>query len=329
VGSSTAGSLGCLDMDGNPIDWWFIYKANDGFNFAYRDSSDTSTKALQMTDKFLNVTKELALGSTLHQLYLAKDKLSFAAYNDEAPRGEGKTRSSASGGAHAKGILAAQSDGGFWLVHSVPKFPNLNASQFRYDTSDIYGQTFLCMSLDKQGIEDAAYQISHFHPDIYDSNYNSDHKLTNMSALISGTRYEGSNVLTVNAGNSVMTSFAKSNKWGKDLYEDLVEPYFRSGFMWETWRRSPAMKTYCKPDYTYDSVNVNQITFPDSPKFTWKYTKDHAKWGLCQNSQVPVVCVGGINRMTSQRKRGGGTVCIKDANFYASMSAIIAQTDKC
>lgn len=31
------------------------------------------------------------------------------------------------------------------------------------------------------------------------------------------------------------TMFAKSKGWDSDLYEDLVEPYFKSGMYVETW----------------------------------------------------------------------------------------------
>ena len=40
-------------------------------------------------------------------------------------------------------------------------------------------------------------------------------------------------------GGVGITHFAKSAVWGQDLYEDLVEPYYEKGFMWETWRRKP------------------------------------------------------------------------------------------
>lgn len=98
--------------------------------------------------------------------------------------------------------------------------------------------------------------------------------------------------------------------------------------MWETWRRSPQLPSYCTPAYAYNSLNVEEITFKD-PDFVWGYTKDHAKWGLSEDAETPVVCIGGINRMSSQRSRGGGTVCLKDPSFYASMRAIISKVDTC
>ena len=42
-----------------------------------------------------------------------------------------------------------------------------------------------------------------------------------------------------------------------------------------------------------------------------------------------VVCVGDINRMVSQKKRGGGTICLHDIGLWKSMRALVASTDPC
>lgn len=323
-------------MEGRYVDWWFIYKANDGFDFAYRDSNDSSTKTpLQIVPQQLNTTKDYALGSTLHQLYMNKKEYSWVAYNDERPPQypPDDAASSSGGGAHAKGILVGAEDGGFWLVHSVPKFPDLNAKSFTWDASTIYAQSFLCLSLNATGIDEAALQLQTFHPSIFDSYLNADLEgaYPHMKDLVDGTRHDGDRVAELLVGQTVMTSFAKSNDWGRDLYEDLVSPYFDQGFLWETWRRTPKMESFCagQDSHEYDARNIEYISFPDSPAFTWHYTKDHAKWGLSTDSDNPLVCVGGINRMYSQRKRGGGTVCVANRGFYNAMHALVQEADDC
>ena len=42
-----------------------------------------------------------------------------------------------------------------------------------------------------------------------------------------------------------------------------------------------------------------------------------------------VVCVGDINRMTSQKKRGDGTICLHNIDLWKSMRALVASTDAC
>ena len=47
----------------------------------------------------------------------------------------------------------------------------------------------------------------------------------------------------------------------------------------------------------------------------WSESKDHAKWGISIENNW--VCVGDINRMISQKKRGGGTIAFQDAALWA------------
>jgi hypothetical protein len=52
--------------------------------------------------------------------------------------------------------------------------------------------------------------------------------------------------------------------------------------------------------------------------WTWPETHDHAKWGITVDSDW--VCVGDINRMVSQEKRGGGTIALQDPTLWAALS---------
>lgn len=61
-------------------------------------------------------------------------------YNDEKP--DGPTSSSKG---HTKGVLLFDTSSGYWLVHSVPKFPPPNAYDYP-DSGRTYGQSFLCVS---------------------------------------------------------------------------------------------------------------------------------------------------------------------------------------
>lgn len=75
--------------------------------------------------------------------FLFQNKLFYALYNDEPP--EGKSIGSKG---HTKGAVLADSTGGFWLVHSVPHFPQVGSSYSYPSTGITYGQSFLCISLD-------------------------------------------------------------------------------------------------------------------------------------------------------------------------------------
>lgn len=88
-------------------------------------------------------------------------------------------------------------------------------------------------------------------------------------------------------------SFAKSGKFNKELYEDLVAPHYASGsYFVETWRHGPGnIKSDCrKPAKVF---NVRQVQFR-SKKMAFLTMKDHSKWIV--NSDHNLICVGDINR---------------------------------
>lgn len=51
---------------------------------------------------------------------------------------------------HSKGVVVGDSESGFWLVHSIPKFPYLPYQKNSYTypkTAVKFGQSFLCISM--------------------------------------------------------------------------------------------------------------------------------------------------------------------------------------
>lgn len=75
-------------------------------------------------------------------------------YNDEPPNGP-----TISTGGHCKGVLATDNTSGFWLVHSVPGFPSFPASSIVWNASTIYGQSFLCSSVNISVVDGIAKQV--------------------------------------------------------------------------------------------------------------------------------------------------------------------------
>lgn len=46
------------------------------------------------------------------------------------------------------GVIAFDSQSGFWLIHSTPLFPPIRAHGYSYPyTADKHGQSFLCISM--------------------------------------------------------------------------------------------------------------------------------------------------------------------------------------
>lgn len=128
----------------------------DGYHYLYTDNRIISTqKALRLSQHSLEETDiemdQSAVQHTLKQIYSKtldiernQAELIYVMYNDQFP---GQQISTASYG-HAKGVTAFGSQTGFWMVHSVPNFPNSLLGGYEWPGNGLNnGQVMLCISL--------------------------------------------------------------------------------------------------------------------------------------------------------------------------------------
>ena len=113
------GGLGCRDESGEPVDYFVALKFPDGSNYAYADSR-TAHSGFASSPFDLASKTDGAVAKTLAGVYDAdSDDVGHVQYNDAWP----DDHKHGTGG-HTKGFLGFTSTGGFWLVHSVPRFPS-------------------------------------------------------------------------------------------------------------------------------------------------------------------------------------------------------------
>ncbi len=148
--------ISALDENGNPVDWWFLYKVPKlkeqpdggaaivaaGYEYVYFDphTDKTQYSPHQLGDG------ESALDLTLNAVFQSQDETTgWILYNDEMPTDADRNDSSVLG--HTKGVLAFDLDmqTALWLVHSWPKYADPGATAA---PTPEYGQTFLCLSID-------------------------------------------------------------------------------------------------------------------------------------------------------------------------------------
>jgi len=128
-----------------------------------------------------------------------------------------------------------------------------------------------------------------------------------------------SNVIDLeSSGGMPFKVIAKNREWGKDFWNGLVGPTLKEDMDVETWIRGP-IPPIADTDGIHKTFDVKYINFgPLGAHWAWPETHDHAKWGITLHSYW--VCVGDINRMISQRKRGGGTIAFQNETLWTALS---------
>lgn len=76
-------------------------------------------------------------------------------YNDEPPDKRGNPKKG-----HTKGVVLLDKSEGIWLIHSVPHFPNISERFFPI-TGIVYGQSFLCISLNYTNLDKVGKGTKH------------------------------------------------------------------------------------------------------------------------------------------------------------------------
>jgi len=312
--------LSCMSDSGAAVDSFhvLIHPGDGKYSYLEPGSSEFAPSAGSMSTATAG-----ALGLTLKQLYDNHPALAYAFYNDEKPTGE-----TTSYYAHAKGVVAFDGSSGFWLIHSVPKWPPAAASGFGPPLSSTYGQSAFCVTLTAESIEVMAGQQMVARPWIYNASMPSSISSPKLGSWIGGEYDKDSATKTAaiqTKGGNSFTHFAKSKTASNDLYEDVVSPGLKQDLVCETWQNgSGDLGPFCKPQHTWEVVDVKSVEVNGE---TWTINQDHSKWCVSKSSNY--VCVGDMNRQSGQEKRGGGTLCSSDSATYKAFTSAIQGKNSC
>ncbi|XP_071491461.1 plancitoxin-1-like [Diadema antillarum] len=329
------GKITCLDPSGNPVDWFIVYKLprdskskdtliKEGVAHMYMD---VNSQSFSQSTVSLNDTNH-AVARTLQQIYKnhKSQEVVYVMYNDEFPNG---TKSF--DGGHTKGDVAFDQESGFWLIHSVPKFPNSSDQSYEWPSNaETYGQSMLCISMKTAEFVKVGRQLWYNNPWVYDANIPQSFR-AQFDDLVSVM--EGQHVESAPWNNSVdltsvngrgFTSYAKFIKFNEDLYSHWVAPALGDDMYAETWLNAASkLPSFCSGVYKVE--NVENINFDGV--LTFKSTKDHSKWAISEHKKW--TCIGDINRTKSQYERGGGTVCLNIPAVWTAFHTLIAKFSQC
>ena len=188
----------------------------------------------------------------------------------------------------------------------------------------MYGQTFLCISIDLTTANKLAAQMAtHQQPQVYEPRV--PQGLSQADDLFKLTRPldpnaigDSDDVQYRSKGGMPFRVIAKNRKWGKDFWNDLVGPALKADMDDETWIRGK-IPPVLDSDGIHKTFDIKYIDLrPLGAPWAWPETHDHAKWGITKTDNW--VCVGDINRMISQENRGGGTIALQDHVLWTALS---------
>lgn len=316
----------CKSATGQDVDFAYSFKYPQGWDYAYMDSHHPLAKAPGTL-----ASSSSSVSSTILQKH--GSGVSVLMWNDDPPY---KSSTSAPR-AHSKGLLLFTSEGGAWLTHSLPEFPVANASTasgLYAEASEIYAQSYLCVTVSAEEIHKLAPLFKITRPTFYEAKFGSGEESTfaDLKAVSDGGNWDSETMTTdvtiSSKGGQEFHVYAKAGAWGtgKDLYRDLVAPSIGKLSM-EGWRHGAGVwGPACGKDEVLD---VTAVSFPGQD---WSTMSDHSKWAVSQTGSA--FCIGDLNRADGQDKRGGKTVCIETAHslrnsFSSQMRKVIDTTDKC
>jgi len=322
-------NISALNENGQKVDWWFMYKVpklskgenNDsatGYEYVYFDN-----KSSEVTKSpFVINQGKGALNQTLDAVFKSPPKTTtgWILYNDEMPADADKGHDDGNLG-HTKGVIAfdTASKTAYWLLHSWPKFADPKATQ---DPTPMYGQTYLCVSLDIATAGKIATQMaSHQEPQTYlckTANLPATDPLSVLTQPLKPNPKLAGSIDLKTIGGTPFKVIAKNREWNDDFWNDLVGPTLGEDMDIETWIRGP-IPPIADRDGIHKTFDIKFINLgPLGAHWAWPETHDHAKWGITTHNNW--VCVGDINRMISQRKRGGGTIAFQNQILWQALS---------
>lgn len=324
----------CRGAKNEPVDWWMLFKHPTSYDYHYYEPG--------MSGIEIGDTLEAAdthLGATMQTLYESDEKqVAYAMWNDQFPNAKkyGAPRG------HAKGVIAFDNTQGFWLTHSVPKFPqyrNVGWNTSWQVTSNRYAQSFMCVTLgDQQSIEKISQMLHLTWSSLYDT-FVPEHMASDYPEFVQFV--ENKHIKTIDNKNSTFaevkskagtsfTYFSKSDVCDCDFYEDVVAHALSSDMLTCTWQNGVGkMASSCGSEgYARNVENIVTVQFPYQG---WKSTQDHSKWAITTpgSSSQQVTCMGGINRQDSMTGRGGDLLCSADATLYEAMTVVPDQIEQC
>ncbi|XP_053608473.1 deoxyribonuclease-2-beta-like [Plodia interpunctella] len=156
-----ASDIRCRDNTHMPVDWWILYKPSRsslrrGRNYTFL----TPYSEGRWETSSVHITSYSMLMNTIAPIWtdeLVQKNLAVLIYTE---------RSGIQGSA-AKGILMADREGGVWVTHTVPGFPDVMQEMMSFPDNEIEnGHLMTCMALDHAALDGIFRVIAQTNPNV-------------------------------------------------------------------------------------------------------------------------------------------------------------------
>ena len=321
----------CRNPEGKEVDWYSIFfmplsaSKDNKIHYGYFDPTLTGLKFYDYSeDNFppTHITRYATGGGY---------DFNFFFWNDDKTVKDGEPNGASSTKAHAKGSLVYDADSGAFLLHSLPRFPTRNKDNDILteipSNAGHYGQTFLCITVDKINAEQIARLLNCINVSVNKSvNKDRVNSIPNVwvYALINNKMDSSCGIqhtLKIRSkGGEIFTFYGKNYKNIIIPYDTTLRQLYEDHIYVRTWSR-PALAPSLYG--TYNLINVLDVKFGD---FTYGVNKEHSKWAITKNKNI--VCFSDLNHTESQNDRGGHIVCFQNAKLHSIMKASIINSEE-
>ncbi|XP_006898437.1 PREDICTED: deoxyribonuclease-2-beta [Elephantulus edwardii] len=335
-GAVVATPISCRNEEGEAVDWFIFYKLpkrqkETGLEYLYLDST---TRNWKRSKQLMNATKSV-LGRTLQQLYEVyaskSNNTAYLIYNDGIPKSHSYNRKYG----HTKGLLLWNRVQGFWLIHSIPRFPPIPEEGYDYPpTGRRNGQVGICVTFKYNQYKAIDYQLLIYNPNVYSCSVPDTflQELTHMPQLCARS---GSTSVTPlrklatfqSAQGKNFLHFAKSDSFNDDIFTAWMAQKLKTHLLTETWqRKTQELPSNCS--LPYHVYNIKAIKIPGT-SYVSSY-QDHAKWCVSlKGTKNPWTCIGDLNRSPYQASRSGGFICTQNRHVYQAFRKLVLCYENC
>ncbi|XP_023554834.1 deoxyribonuclease-2-beta isoform X3 [Octodon degus] len=223
---------------------------------------------------------------------------------------------------------------GFWVIHSVPRFPPIAEEGYDYPaTGRRNGQSGICVTFKYNQYETIDSQLLVCNPNIYSCSIPATfhQELVHMPQLC--TRFRPSKIpvryLTTlqSAQGQTFLHFAKSDSFLDDIFAAWIAQQLKTHFLTETWQRKrQELPSNCSLPYHVYNIKAIKV----SRQSYFSSYQDHAKWGISQKgTKDHWTCIGDLNRSPHQAFRSGGFICTQNRNIYQAFQKLVLYYEDC